>query len=192
MNTQTTHYQPTAYAFPTIASLKSSVSLAPATMERLSRVPVQKPTRKDFIRVRNESERMCPALGYEDKDDRAFYLIAPELVHLFGGDAAPVTLVEAINRQNVTFIWPLKVSTEGGSGTWQDSALMAADLAKTKWVRLAADMSLGAYRIFEAQGELSEPTWLDKPFQELLEIAFKDRFVDHEDHPVLKRLQGRV
>lgn len=192
MQTINAIHQPATYAFPPIAVLKSAVGLAPATMERLSRVPVQKPTRKDFIRVRDEQDRMCPALGYEDKEDRAFYLIAPELVHLFGGDAIPVTLVEAINRQNVTFIWPLKVSAEGGSGTWQDSALMAADLAKTKWVRLAADLSLGAYRIFEAQGELSEPTWLDKPFQELLEIAFKDRFINHEDHPVLKRLQGRV
>lgn len=192
MKMETEIYQPSTYGFPTIAALKKSVSLAPVSKERLSRVPVQKPNRKDFVRVRDDEARMCPAFVYEDKEDRSTYLIAPELLHAFGGDATPVNLVEAINRQNVTFIWPLKVAAEGGVGTWQDSALIGANSAKTKWVRLAADMSLGAYRIFEAQGELSEPTWLDKPFQELLEIAFKGRFIDHEDHPVLRRLQGLV
>jgi hypothetical protein len=30
-----------------------------------------------------------------------------------------------------------------------------------KWVRITANMSLGAYEIFEATGDLPDPTWPD-------------------------------
>ncbi len=54
-------------------------------------------------------------------------------------------------------------------------------------------MSLGAYRIFEATGELPEPEWPVENMRDLLEIAFKGgRLIDSIDHPVLKRLRGEV
>jgi hypothetical protein len=55
---------------------------------------------------------------------------------------------------------------------------------------MAADMSLGAYRIYTAEGQLSDPVWPDKMLAQLLEIAFKDRVIEREDHPVVKRLRG--
>jgi hypothetical protein len=51
-------------------------------------------------------------------------------------------------------------------------------------------MGLGGYRIYYAQGELSEPEWPDKPLAEILQIAFRDRIVDSENHPVVRRLRG--
>ena len=45
---------------------------------------------------------------------------------------------------------------------------------------------------FEAQGELSEPEWPKKSFKELVEIAFRGRVIDRDDHPVINRLRGRV
>jgi hypothetical protein len=71
-----------------------------------------------------------------------------------------------------------------------ETAREAAELAKTKWVRVRADMSLGGYRIYQAEGELSGPEWPDKPLTEILRIAFRDRIVDSEDHPVVRRLRG--
>jgi hypothetical protein len=62
----------------------------------------------------------------------------------------------------------------------------------TKWVRVTASMSLGAYEIFEASGELPEPAWPEFSFQEILKIAFRDRIVDLPDHPLLKKLKGIV
>ena len=53
-------------------------------------------------------------------------------------------------------------------------------------------MSLGAYEIYEATGNLPEPEWPDLEFDKILEIAFRDRFVTAPDHPVVKRLQGAV
>jgi hypothetical protein len=89
------------------------------------------------------------------------------------------------------FIWPLALPSEGGRRSdWHETAREAAERAKKAWVRLSADMSLGAYRIYQAEGALSDPTWPEKSLNELLEIAFKDRIIDREDHPVVRRLRG--
>ena len=57
---------------------------------------------------------------------------------------------------------------------------------------LTANMSLGAYEVFEASGDLPEPEWPDIPFPEILKIAFRDRIVDRADHPLVQRLRGQV
>lgn len=57
---------------------------------------------------------------------------------------------------------------------------------------MAANMSLGGYEVFQATGGLPEPQWPDTSFQELVDIAFKGRFIDSMDHPVLKRLMGQM
>ena len=61
-----------------------------------------------------------------------------------------------------------------------------------KWVRVTSNMSLGAYEIFEASGDLPEPVWPDFSFQEILRIAFRDRILDRADHPFVQPLQGIV
>jgi hypothetical protein len=65
-------------------------------------------------------------------------------------------------------------------------------MAKTKWMRLVANMSMGAYDLYEASDLLPEPEWPDLPFSEILRIAFKDKYIDEMDHPVLKRLRGEI
>jgi hypothetical protein len=48
------------------------------------------------------------------------------------------------------------------------------------------------YRVMKAKGELGEPDWPPTPFNELLNVAFKDRVIDTEDHPVFNKLLGRI
>ena len=52
--------------------------------------------------------------------------------------------------------------------------------------------SLGAYEVYDATGKLPDPEWPEVSFQELLRIAFKDRFIESLDHSVIKRLQGQI
>jgi hypothetical protein len=66
----------------------------------------------------------------------------------------------------------------------------AATHAAGQWVRVQANMSLGAHEMYEAAGQWAGPDRPDMPFQELLRIAFKDRFITSYEHPVLKRLRG--
>ena len=68
----------------------------------------------------------------------------------------------------------------------------AAQLAMKGWVRIAANMSLGAYEVFNATADLPEPEWPDIGFKQLLRIAFKGRFIRDLGHAVLRRLRGEV
>ncbi len=129
----------------------------------------------------------------ELKEERETYLVAPDLRHELFGELVPVTIFTAINRQGVVFLWPCRLPDETGrSNSWHESALEAVERAKSTWTRVAADMSLGAYRIWEARGDLPEPEWPEQSLRDLLSIAFKSRYVDSLDHPVLKRLRGEV
>jgi hypothetical protein len=163
------------------------------TREVMTTVPVRKPGRNEFVRVHDDPAMSLTTMVLEDKDDRQTFFVAPGMWGAMAGEMRPVMLVRAITRQGVSIIWPRFLPPEGGSGStaaWYESAGEAVELAKKKWVRVKADMALGAYRIFEAQGDLPEPVWPDKTMGELLDIAFRDRVIDSEDHPVVKRLRG--
>lgn len=163
--------------------------------EVLGRLPVRKSTRQEFIRTRISDEMSLVTNAYEDKDSREFYLISPPMVPVMLGlgEVIAVKLVPAITRQGVLILVPAKLPNEASSVSgWQDTMLLAMERAKTKWVRVSADMSLGGYRIYEAEGDLSEPEWPDMSLSEMLEVAFKDRVIDSEDHPIFNKLLGRV
>lgn len=99
----------------------------------------------------------------------------------------------AINRQGTLFLWEANLPRpDGRADEWSRTALEAVEMATRGWVRVAANMSLGAYDVFQAAGQLTEPEWPAKSFSELLRVAFKDRFIDSTDHPVLRRLRGEV
>lgn len=90
-------------------------------------------------------------------------------------------------------MWPVKLpGADGKHNEWHRSAAEAAERAMQRWVRLTANLSLGAYEMFEATGDLPEPEWPDLPFVDILKIAFRDRIVDTADHPVVQRLRGAV
>ncbi len=159
----------------------------------LATVPVRKPNKQDYNRVHAAEDYQLTTALLELKDERETYLVAPDLRHELFGELVPVTIFTAINRQGVVFLWPCRLPEETGrSNPWHESALEAAARAKTNWTRIAADMSLGAYRIWEASGELPEPEWPEQSLRDLLAIAFKGRYIDTHDHAVLKRLRGEV
>jgi hypothetical protein len=103
------------------------------------------------------------------------------------------TLYTAISRQGVVHLWPVKLpAPDGRTNEWHRSAAEAAELAMKRWVRLKANMSLGAYEITVAESVMAEPEWPELPFCELLRIGFRDRYVGSLDHPLIKRLRGHA
>ena len=156
-------------------------------------VPVRKPDRQWFIRVHPDPAWRLETAVLELKDERETYLVDPELWSALPGELIPKVLFTAINRQGVALLWPVRLPGEDGRGNaWHRSAIEAANLAMTGWVRIAANMSLGAYDVFEATAELPEPEWPEKDFQALLEIGFKDHYIRDLDHPVIRRLRGAL
>jgi hypothetical protein len=145
------------------------------------------------VRVNPGAGWQFQTLVMELKEDRDSYIVTPEMASEMPGEAVPKMLRTTINRQGVVSIWPIRLPGEDGRlDNWNQSAMEAAQIAEEKWVRVAANMSLGAYDVFEAMGELPEPEWPDISFNELITIAFKGRIIDSPDHPVLKRLKGLV
>jgi hypothetical protein len=59
-----------------------------------------------------------------------------------------------------------------------------------RWVRMKANMSLGAYEITVAESVMADPVWPELSFPDLVRIAFRERIIITLDHPVIKRLRG--
>jgi hypothetical protein len=157
----------------------------------LKTVPVRKPSSQDFVRVHPEL-RLSPAALIELKDDREIYLVAPNMVSELSAEYFVATLYLTCTRQGVAFLWPVRLPTpEGKYLEWHRSAAEAAETAKSKWIRMTANMGLGAYELFEAVSvNIPPPAWPEVSFQEIIKVAFRDRLIDRADHPVVKRLRG--
>jgi hypothetical protein len=187
---------PTPNRFDNLSALRLDQSYADTVgvKKLLTTVPVRKPNRQDFVRVHPDPRyRLTPAAIIEVKEDREVYLVTPEMTQVVPGEFVVVTLFTTINRQGTLHLWPVKLpNPEGRHNEWHRSAAEGAERAMKKWVRVTASMSLGAYEIFEANGELPDPVWPDFSFQEILKIAFRDRLVDRADHSLVQRLQGIV
>ena len=179
---------------PAALRLDQSFADTVGVKKHLMTVPVRKPNRQDFVRVHPDLEyRLTPAAIIEIKEDREVYLITPNMAQDLPGEFTAATLFTTINRQGVLQLWPVKLpGPDGKHNEWHRSAAEAAELAMKRWIRLTANMSLGAYEVFEATGDLPEPEWPDIPFPEILKIAFSDRIVDRADHPLVQRLRGQV
>jgi hypothetical protein len=160
----------------------------------LTTVPVRRPNRQDFVRVHPDpAYRLTPAAIIELKEDREVYLVTPAMAMELAGEFATATLFTMVNRQGVLHLLPVKLpGPDGKHNEWHRSLAEAAELAMGRWMRISANMSLGAYEVFEATGDLPDPTWPDLPFQEILKIAFRDHIVDRADHPLVRRLRGAV
>ena len=161
---------------------------------KLVTLPVRKPHRQEFVRVHPGDEfRLSTALFIQKDEPDGMYLIAPGLWEELIAEIVPTLLVYAITSQKVPFLWPLRLPREDGrQDAWLRSALEAASLAEDRWVSVRANMSMRAYDVFEAAGELPEPEWPDITFQQAIDLAFRDRYVDNLEHPVIKQLWGRL
>lgn len=157
----------------------------------LRTIPVRKPNPQDFVRVHPDPEYRGNFWAVDLKDDRETFLVRPEIAPELAGELVTRTIYTAINRQGVLFLWPVPVATADGKQLeWWRSMREAAELSMSRWLRVKADMSLGAYQMYEAEGVMADPEWPAVPFQELLRIAFRDRMIATTDHPVIDRLRG--
>jgi hypothetical protein len=124
----------------------------------LTTVPVRKPSPQDFVRVSPDPAHRETLHLIEIKDDRESFLVHPEAAGGLVGETVIKTLYVAINRQGVVFFWPVTLpGPDGRTMEWHRSAAEAAELAMIQWVPLRANMSLGAYEMFVAEGVIADP-----------------------------------
>ena len=156
-------------------------------------VPVQKPHRQLFFRTQPDADMWLDAAILELREDRQAFLVSPELAPYLPGEAVAKVLVPTITIHGHLFLWPIRLPDEQGRlDEWNATAFRAAELAKSKWVRLMANMGAGTYDVLEARGQFPDPVWPALSLETLLELAFKERVITDLDHPVLKRLRGET
>lgn len=173
--------------------LSQNFSQSVGVKKHLSVVPVRKPTRQEFVRVKpGEKDRITTAI-LELKVDRESYLVAPEMWNELPGEIKPTLLVTTITRHGDLLLWPVKLpGLDGRSNNWHESALDAAKQAESMWVKVVANLNIGAYDVYEATGNIPEPEWPEYSFEEILEKAFRDKYIQDFDHPAVKKLLGAI
>ena len=166
-------------------------SEGPTACRIIVSVSVRKPNRQEWYRVHPDPVMRLDTLVLEMRDERQTYLVAPDIAPAIPGEAVAKTLYTTVTRQGAVLLWPVRLPDEQGRlDEWNAVAHEAALQAETRWTRLAANMGAGTYDVYEALDQFTEPEWPELPFERLLEMAFKDRFIDNLDHPVIRRLMG--
>ena len=155
-------------------------------------VPVRKPNRQEFIRVGSGVDwriQTCLLTLKEERNEA--YLVDQDLWQDMSDEIIPTILFTTISRQGVLFLWPVRLPRgDGRTDHWSTSALEAVKLAEKQWVRIVANMGLGAYEPLAAQGDIPQPEWPEISFAEIVRIALQDRFIRDLNHPAVRRLRG--
>jgi hypothetical protein len=126
----------------------------------LTTIPVRKPNPQDFVRVHPGTKFRAAMAMIEFKEEREIYLLPPPLARELPGEFVMAVMYTTINRQGVLSIWPVRLpAPDGRINEWHRSAAEAAELAMKRWVRVKANMALGAYEMFEAASSIPNPTW---------------------------------
>jgi hypothetical protein len=158
--------------------------------KRLVHVPVIKPRKDWFVRSRPGAEWRMRVAMIVRKEEGESYVVHPGLAADLPNDVVNFQLVTAINRHGTVFLWRIRMPNSTRQDTWADSEIEACALAETRWLRMTANMSGGAYEVFEATGNLPDPEWPEETFEQLFRLAFRDRVITSIDHPVIQRLKG--
>jgi hypothetical protein len=176
---------------PSSLRLTQNFSTAGAVKKRITVIQVRKPGRQEFIRVHPDPDYCVQTALLEFKDEGEVYLVAPALWPDLPGELIPKVLYLTMNRQGVIRLWPIRLPDEEGKlDDWNHSALEAAEIAKKSWVRVSSNRPAGMYETFESTADLDDPEWPDLSFKEILEIAFRGKYIDDWNHPALRRLRG--
>src|SRR5215469_9720469 len=140
--------------------LSQSFTETAGVKKLLTTVPVRKPSPQEFVRVHLSAEYRADFPMIELKDDREEYIVGRHLVGELASEIVLKTLFTATNRQGVVFLWPVRLpDPEGRQQEWRRSMREAAEIGMTEWVKMRANMSLGAYEMRVAEGTMTEPAW---------------------------------
>jgi hypothetical protein len=156
-------------------------------------VVVDRPSSDAYFRVNRDPKMRLEATIYRERDgkDRAIYFVPPSMRDhlLLASRIRTVLLVVTYSwPMRQVGLWPVPIDTTGRGNTWWTSAWVAYQVAENAWVQMVAGD--GRYEVFEAEGTLPDPDWPDKSLNELLKLGFRDRIINHDDVPIMRRLRG--
>jgi hypothetical protein len=157
-------------------------------------IRIGKPNRQEFFRINPNPEFQKQFGILADKTERGFYIVHPCMGPELLGEFYMARVYVGVTKQETPFVWPIRLPGEDGRQMdWHRTEGIAAQMATTRWVRIAANMAAGYNDIHVADMDLGEPKWLDLPYTEILRIAFRpEGIIGSIDHPIIKKLRGQV
>jgi hypothetical protein len=182
--------------FADISKLRMSQEFADEIgVEKLiTKIAVGKPDKQWWVRVHEDPAYRIETALIELKERKELYLVAPEIRSAVATELFRAVIFTGINRQGVVFLWVVRMpGPDGKQHDCHKTALIAATTAMKNWVRITWNQSAMNYDVLVSRAKLEDPEWPNKPFSELLKIAFgEDRYINSADHPVLKELRGEA
>jgi len=164
----------------------------------LTTIPVEKPGDQEFIRVHpDEAYRHVAALITHHDERGARYLIHPTFAPQIGNIKFHLEqLYLYTTRQGKLAFWPIKFKKDNRENTWLESAVAAAEAAMKEWVCITSNTQSRMYTTSRALGVFPNPDWSQitqgMSVNQLLAVAFKERLIMHETHPVIQKLRGLI
>jgi hypothetical protein len=155
---------------------------------------------KDFVRLHPHeadywSEEYCFVnLPIQGMKRDTLHLIDEDLALLYlpSGKIIRHRLALATKPFDVFFL--CHVPSQNIDNSWNTSNLQACEQARSQWVQVTSRKAEGAeqYKIDFARDPdaFPEPKWPKQSLDNLVDITFTGRMIDHENHPALLRLIG--
>ena len=160
----------------------------------ITTVPVRKPGKTNFIRVRDGEGWAFSTFVLELKESGEWYMVTRNLWSSISEELIPVRFYVGITKVgSALFLLPVRLpGLDGRMNPWHESLAAAVEVAKHRWVRIIANQNLGGYDVREAEDGHPEPVWPDLGLQEIVDIAFRGKKITDLEHPVIRDLLGKV
>jgi hypothetical protein len=131
----------------------------------------------------------------ELKEEREYYLVSAAMIPVLAGETKLVKLYVCQYQNGTVFLCPVPQPGEDGKWfQWHKSLAEVMVEAEKHWVRAIPNMTAGGYDMVVPSRVLLEPQVKSSeklPIEELIKLAFKDKIIEDEEHPVVKMLLGR-
>jgi len=162
--------------------------------EKTFDVRTEKPPKGHYFTVRAE-----PTKPWKDRafyflleiEGRDSYIVAPAIAKLKADEDVirPVLIVRYVTMAGEEGLWALKLDKpDTKSNRYNKSALKVLEEAEKGWARLISAKGHYRYTVSPKTLEQTPPKFSDRTFQELFDIAYKDRIVTSLDHEIWNAL----
>ncbi len=147
---------------------------------------------------------VCPDPAYAGKiwllkdddgvdGDTTYYALSPSVLPFISETLRSVFRLYTICYQGGGFVlWHVRVPDPARPNDYHTTAHLAANMARESWIRLETDQSNGRYLAIKAENLPPCETWPKETFSELVALAFGKNLISDADHPVVRRLMGRL
>jgi len=151
-------------------------------------VPVRTPDKTWFFRAHKSPEMQVPVdiLEIKGGKDDGFWFLSPDVSFPDELDAyiIPALLTRCITHDGTEFFYLAKQSDKAP----KESSRRCVNEARSRWIRQRWNASAKAYEFSYARELRRDPVWSDKTLDELLDLAFGDKFIINASHEVVNRL----